>query len=869
VGEVLLGADLEVGSYDFKALVQGCVHAGVRVLGCAAPSTDIVGRSNSRRKPWKSKQQQGAKTIKAKQTVVRLTLGCVLAFGLTTNLQAQDQELPPGTYYSVKDPDLPPWPFNPHPELEAVEVEPRIFLIDDTMIPDTPEQMESRKLREEAEAWAQELANNPTLAAEVAAEQQAAREAVWAGNHQQFLSTLHEPVVYRDGSPATAWGIVEGHLLLVAETLPQKQAEAQQRRQQMEQWAKDTGNPQIIPIGEGRAAYLEAVEDGLPAYKGTFNLYAARTISTDRVRPGGDTGLDLTGTNTFFGMWDEGAVRSTHLELSGRATPLDGETNINFHATGVAGTLAATGLLPVWIYSGGNWYLISNAMRGMSYQASLGSWGFNNDSVEMRTAVVTNAIELSNHSYGWRNGWEQLSADLWRWWGFPFISTIEDPKFGQYNSVTREFDSITFDNPFYLTVWAAGNDQNEGPTNQPVTHIAWGIVSNQVVEVTVTNVTRPLDGDAGGFDTMSPQASAKNVLTVGAVLPIPTGYTNASQVVLGVDAAGRTFSSCGPTDDGRIKPDLVADGVQLITTDSDADDDVNIRSGTSFSAPSVTGSINLLRQHHTQLHPEAAPLRASTWKVLLIHTADEAGPHPGPDYRFGWGLMNTWRAALLLGQNATNGWRSFIKEVRLQPGGVIEFPIVAEGGANELRVTHAWTDAPGIADGLGVLDSSTLKLVNNLDLRVISPSGMTNLPWVLDPVMRTNAATQADNNLDNIEQVVVSNVVAGTYTVRITHEGSLTNDQPQWDSIIISGIVPQAKPSLTITAFAITGPTTLGLSWDAVVGQNYQVQYRNDLEGPGWTDIGGVVNSATPTSSVELPYDPQQPQRFFRVVEVP
>jgi len=79
----------------------------------------------------------------------------------------------------------------------------------------------------------------------------------------------------------------------------------------------------------------------------------------------------------------------------------------------------------------------------------------------------------------------------------------------------------------------------------------------------------------------------------------------------------------------------------------------------------------------------------------------------------------------------------------------------------------------------------------------------------------------------------------------------------------------QAEPSLTITAFAITGSTTLGLSWDSVVVQNYQVQYRNDLERWGWTDIGGVVNSATSTSSVELPYDPQQPQRFFRVVEVP
>ncbi|MGC8989172.1 MAG: S8 family serine peptidase, partial [Verrucomicrobiia bacterium] len=642
-------------------------------------------------------------------------------------------------------------------------------------------------------------------------------------------------------------------------------------RKQAEQWAKETGNPLKVPLEDGRAAYLEALLDGLPVYKGTFNLNAARTISTDRVRPGGDTGLNLTGTTTFFGMWDEGAVRTTHLEFGGRVVRMDGETNINFHATGVAGTLAAAGLFIVQVQQGTNLVLITNAMRGMAYQAPVGSWGFFSDDVEMRGSVATNAIELSNHSYGLRSGWELQTNNVWRWWGFPFIDPNQDPKFGQYNTITREFDSITYDNPFYLTVWAAGNDQNEGPTNQPVPHITWGIVSNQIVEVLVTNVVRALDGDAGGFDTISPQGSAKNVLTIGAVFPIPDGYTNASQVVLGQDATGRTFSSCGPTDDGRIKPDVVADGVQLITTDSDADNDVNIRSGTSFAAPSVTGSINLLRQRYTQLHPQAPPLRASTWKALVIHTADEAGPHPGPDYRFGWGLMNTRRAALLLGQNATNGWRAFLKEVRLEPGGMIELPVVATGGTNELRITHAWTDTPAVAESVFTVDSPNLKLVNDLDLAVISPTGVRNFPWVLDPVTRTNAATRADNFRDNVEQVVITNALAnGVYTVRITHKGAdLWNGLPQWDSIVLSGIVPQPKPTLRITDFAVTGTNTLMMNWDAVVGQNYQVQYRNNVEEPGWTDIGGVVNAARTNVSVTLPYDAQQPHRFFRVIEVP
>jgi hypothetical protein len=85
--------------------------------------------------------------MKAKQSVVRLTMGCVFALGLASILQSQAQEFESETFYSAKDPDLPPWPFNPYPELECVEVEPGLFLIDDTMVPDTPEQLQSRQLR--------------------------------------------------------------------------------------------------------------------------------------------------------------------------------------------------------------------------------------------------------------------------------------------------------------------------------------------------------------------------------------------------------------------------------------------------------------------------------------------------------------------------------------------------------------------------------------------------------------------------------------------------------------------------------------------------------------------------------------------------
>src|SRR5690606_23634167 len=88
-------------------------------------------------------------------------------------------------------------------------------------------------------------------------------------------------------------------------------------------------------------------------------------------------------------------------------------------------------------------------------------------------------------------------------------------------------------------VWAAGNDRSDtGDGSHPA----------------------PPDGNGGtGFDSIGPEGSAKNNITVGAVLKVPD-YTGPSSVVMSA------FSSWGPTDDGRIKPDLVAAGVSIFST---------------------------------------------------------------------------------------------------------------------------------------------------------------------------------------------------------------------------------------------------------------------------------------------------------------
>ncbi len=137
---------------------------------------------------------QGRTVLTAMSLIVALTLG------LAVRVQAADQKTPVfGSFHSAKDPDLPPHPFNPHPELSAVEVEKGVYVVDDTVIPDTAEQAATRILRREAAARAIAIASDPVLAQAAQAAQQAAQEAAWTNNRQQFEPSLQSSILTGGG----------------------------------------------------------------------------------------------------------------------------------------------------------------------------------------------------------------------------------------------------------------------------------------------------------------------------------------------------------------------------------------------------------------------------------------------------------------------------------------------------------------------------------------------------------------------------------------------------------------------------------------------------------------------------------------------
>lgn len=492
-------------------------------------------------------------------------------------------------------------------------------------------------------------------------------------------------------------------------------------------------------------------------YNKTYNVGAGRTLSTNKVWPGGGIGVSLTGQNmpNRLGIWDGGAVRTTHQEFGGRVTQTDAAPTLNDHATHVAGTMIASG--------------VTADAKGMAYQASLKAYDWNNDDVEMEQAAAAGML-ISNHSYGSISGWNYSTSNArWEWYGDPSVSTTEDYKFGQYDASAQGWDEIAVNYPYYLICKAAGNDRGDNKSGS-----TWYYSDGSLGSGTAPAA----DGGTSGFDCIPTYGNAKNILTVGAVNKIGgntgNGWTQTSDVVMS------SFSGWGPTDDGRIKPDVVSPGVSIYSSISTSNTDYDTYNGTSMATPAASGSLLLVQQHFFNL--KAKYMRSATLKALVIHTADEAG-NLGPDYKYGWGLMNTASCVKLISDSSINK----IDERTLTNGQSQSLQFSADAG-KPLKITICWTDKAGTPVSSSLLDNTTKMLVNDLDIRLTRNSDNTLYnPYILDPANPNNAATTGDNTRDNVEMIYVGSPQAGTYTLTISHKGTLVGSTQPFSLIISNG----------------------------------------------------------------------------------
>lgn len=572
---------------------------------------------------------------------------------------------------------------------------------------------------------------------------------------------------------------------------------------------------------ESQSFELVAFRNNRPVYKVTHNAGGALYIKSSRVYPSGGAGLNLTGTGETVAVWDEGMVRSTHQELSGRVTQSDGASTGSDHATHVAGTMIAGGT--------------NTSAKGMSYQANINAYDWNNDASEMLSAA-SNGLKVSNHSYGSIAGWaygDFGSGTNWYWFGDTSVSQTEDYWFGFYDTEAYNWDVIAYNSPNYSIVKSAGNDRGYGPS-PGTSHYYWNngwVTSTQ---------TRDLNGGSTGYDCIITNGTAKNIITVGAI-------DTSNQM--------SSFSSWGPCDDGRIKPDIVAKGVSVYSSTNTSNSSYATYNGTSMASPMISGSIGLIQQHYQNLFPAQVPL-AATVKALIIHTANDlVDGTAGPDYRFGWGLMDTEKACSVISDHASSPFE--IQELTINNGETIEF-LIKSKSSGPLRVTIVWTDVPGTAQS-AALDPSNLILVNDLDMRLFY-SSTEYKPYILNPSSPSNSATTGDNFRDNVEMIHLSNPVAdAVYTLRINHKSNLYNNQSQNFSLIISGADDYAVTSAVGngTSNAPYQISTLQhlywLSQDPTLWDKHFILNNNiDMAttsswyyGKGWTAIGDANTSFT------------------------
>ncbi len=551
--------------------------------------------------------------------------------------------------------------------------------------------------------------------------------------------------------------------------------------------------PTQVKIADGSRAVLRSFTDrGFPVYFVSHNSNAAITTSTDAVQVGGLSGYNLIAPGLLIGVWDDGGVYTGHPQFGSyagrnRAIQRDVPSVTTDHATHVAGTIGQVGL-----YN----------KRGMATVCYIDAYDWNNDISEMAAAFLGPML-VSNHSYDNLGGWHFnfLNDNRWVWFGDWTINTTTDYNFGFYDSYSQQLDQTAALAPFSLIVRSAGNDRND---TGPGGGIWYWIVNGS--GFTPSTVNRNPDGGSTGYDCLMNGAVAKNVLTVGAVndiVPKPAcADPTAPGCVLQPSLIGITaFSSWGPTDDGRIKPDIVANGHEVSSafyntpgTSIPCFECYGIFSGTSQASPNVSGSLLLLQEHYQNLN-SGQSMRAASLKGLAIHSADDAGSFAGPDYSFGYGLLNTHRAARVI--NDIN-LRHRLIEATLTQSQTQSIQIQTDG-TRPLKTTLCWHDPAGTPVA-PQLNPTTSMLVNDLDLVLINnAAGTVYQPWILNPSNPSAAATTGNNSRDNVEQVLIAAPPAGTYTLQVSHKGTLQGGSQPF-SLWVSGMANYASPPY-VTSF--------------------------------------------------------------------
>jgi len=409
---------------------------------------------------------------------------------------------------------------------------------------------------------------------------------------------------------------------------------------------------------------------------------ASQTLGINTVH---NNPYNLTGVGVQAIVYDSGLIYE-HVDLNDRIIWSEKNRRRTRHATLVAGILGGAGTNSSGLLKG-----VAPEIQFISYKPDdVGFYYLYNDTGDMESdfseAIQTYHADLASMSVG-----VLVSMNFYdcNW-------------LGDYESTSQFIDNVVRGNlsesiHFFKAV---GNERN---------------------------LLGPHKDCGDNYNTISPPSAAKNIISVGATED---------------DDDMTYFSSWGPTDDGRIKPDLVAQGLDINSTTNNTygyyED-----SGSSFATPFVSGIASLMLQQFTCSQPYGIidPL-PSTIKAILIQTAEDLN-NTGPDYVTGWGRVNATEAV------DWTIYRYFREETLSDTNDEDVFNFTINDSSEPVKVTLVWDDFPATPN-------NNKTLINDIDLYLKAPNGSIIKSWILDPDNPATAATKDGNNIDNVEQVYVA-----------------------------------------------------------------------------------------------------------------
>jgi len=546
----------------------------------------------------------------------------------------------------------------------------------------------------------------------------------------------------------------------------------------------------------------------------------------------------LTGKGQIIGHADTGLdmgvmTAAMHKDFTNRIRAAFGLTggrggawsDLNGHGTHTAGSILGNGSM-----SGGQY-------RGIAYEAELVHQSVGNAGNTLPGLPLDlNTLFIQTYTNGAR-----IHSDSWG-----------SDVYGAYDTGARQCDQFMYNQPDMLLVFSAGNSGTDADSD--------GVIDP---------------------DSIGSPATAKNVLTVGASENYRPGQSETygswwpgdfpaapikddrmANPAVGNQQGIVAFSSRGPCDDQRVKPDVVAPGSWVISCRSHAKDNTGwgltgnsnyvYMGGTSMACPLAAGAAALVRQyyaaHRGWTNPSAALVKATLIngaRTLLpgqygIGGTREILAGARPNNIEGWGHVDLESSFF----PAPHGSNSFHDGESVTTGQTNQYAL-AVTGTNRLAVTLVWTDYPATA-------GSGIKLVNDLDLVVKTPDGTR---------LYASGLAEADRR-NTVEGIDIMGLGAGVYTVSVIGHNVPYGPQPYALVLSEQPMVPRpllmySPTNIDLTAFVdayddqtviISNVGTTPLSFQlAIRNGDYTAATSRDVNGPtsAWIDIASVGTLVT------------------------